>query len=126
MIYGLLMPCKLTQVIDAATFVISLPGQVEITIHLSGVEPIGITSPEKISWIESQLAASKQLACWLPQPKHDRGWFLNLKAGSCFAGDLVLFNKQFLSLLLIKESIVVRLQGNREWRASEWVQTWQL
>jgi hypothetical protein len=124
--YGLLMPCKLIQVIDAATFVIGLPGQVEITVHLAGVEPIGITSPEKILWIESQLAASKPLACWLPQPKHDRGWFLGLKAGSSFAGDLVLFNKNFLSLLLIKESIVVRLQGNREWRASEWVQTWQL
>ena len=125
MIYGLLLPCRLVQVIDAATYVVSLPGQIEITVHLAGVEPVGITPPETVSQIETRISGAKSLACWLPQPKHDRGWFLGLRPGCSFAGDVYLASES-LSEKLVSESIVVRLQGNREWRASEWVQTWQL
>ena len=125
MIYGLLMPCKLIQVIDAATYVVSLPGQIEITVHLAGCEPKGITPPETISQIETRISGGKSLACWLPQPKHDRGWFMGLRPGGSFAGDLYV-SQEALSAQLASESIVVRLQGNPDWEAGEWVQTWQL
>jgi hypothetical protein len=122
--FGLLLPCRVVQVVDAVTYVVSLPGQIEITVFLQGCKPTGVTPAETVADIEARLKASK-VVCWLPAPLHDRGWFMGLRPGCSFAGELILTNYT-LSEQLALESIVVRLTGNQEWEGDKWVRTWQI
>jgi hypothetical protein len=123
--YGLLMPCRLVQVIDATHYAVALAGQVEIEIHLMEVRLNGITAPKVIDQIEASLKAERRLACWLPVPEHDRGWFLGLRPGCSFAGDLILASES-LTQKLASKAILVRLGAVVEWRGEEWVRTWSL
>ncbi len=59
--YGLLMPCKIVQVIDATHYAVALAGQVEIEIHLMEVRANGITAPKVIDQIEATLKAELHL-----------------------------------------------------------------